>query len=227
MPAHLRREIENLKKEILQLGAMAEQAVRRAARALAQRDENLARDVIENDITLDEMEVQVEESCLKILALHQPVAIDLRFIIAVLKINNDLERVGDLAVNVAERAAFLALQRPLDISFDFQAMTQKAQAMLTKSLDALVNFSLDQAREVLASDDEIDAMNRQMFLIVQEAIHTHPGDTETLIHMLSASRHLERIADHATNIAEDVVYMIAGEIIRHKAEDYRPRASRP
>jgi phosphate transport system protein len=227
MPAHLRREIENLKKEILRLGAMAEQAVRQAASALDQRDEDLARDVIENDIKLDEMEVQVEETCLKILALHQPVATDLRFIIAVLKINNDLERVGDLAVNVAERAAFLALQRPLDISFDFQEMTQKAQAMLTRSLDALVNLSIREAREVLAGDDEIDAMNRQMFLIVQDAIHTHPGDTETLIHMLSASRHLERIADHATNIAEDVIYMIEGEIIRHKAEDYRPHAPRP
>lgn len=227
MPAHLLREIENLKKEILRLGAMAEQAVRQAATALDQRDENLARDVIENDIKLDEMEVQVEETCLKILALHQPVAIDLRFIIAVLKINNDLERVGDLAVNVAERAAFLATQPPLDISFDFQEMTRKAQAMLTKSLDALVNLSVREAREVLAGDDEIDAMNRHMFFIVQDAIHADPRDTETLIHLLSASRHLERIADHATNIAEDVVYMIEGEIIRHKAEDYRPRASRP
>jgi len=208
MPAHLLREIENLKKEILHLGAMAEQAVRQAATALDQRDENLARDVIENDIKLDEKEVQVEETCLKILALHQPVAIDLRFIIAVLKINNDLERVGDLAVNVAERAAFLATQPPVDVSFDFQEMTRKAQAMLTKSLDALVNLSVREAREVLAGDDD-------------------PRDTETLIHLLSASRHLERIADHATNIAEDVVYMIEGEIIRHKAEDYRPRASRP
>jgi len=227
MPAHLLREIENLKKEILHLGAMAEQAVRQAATALDQRDENLARDVIENDIKLDEKEVQVEETCLKILALHQPVAIDLRFIIAVLKINNDLERVGDLAVNVAERAAFLATQPPVDVSFDFQEMTRKAQAMLTKSLDALVNLSVREAREVLAGDDEIDAMNRHMFFIVQDAIHADPRDTETLIHLLSASRHLERIADHATNIAEDVVYMIEGEIIRHKAEDYRPRASRP
>ena len=144
------------------------------------------------------MEVQIEENCLKTLALHQPVAIDLRFIIAVLKINNDLERVGDLAVNVAERAAFLATQPPVDLSFDFQAMARQAQEMLKKSLDALVNLSAQQAREVLVSDDEIDAMNRQMYRIVQEAIHAHPDQTESLIHMLSASRHLERIADHAT-----------------------------
>jgi phosphate transport system protein len=225
MPAHLRREIENLKKEVLTLGAMAEQAVREATRAIESRDEKLARQIMEEDFRVDDMEVQVEETCLKILALHQPVAIDLRFIIAVLKINNDLERVGDLAVNVAERAAFLATQPPVDISFDFREMTRRAQEMLKKSLDALVNLSAESAREVLASDDAIDAMNREMFLLVQDAIHAHPRQTESLIHLLSASRHLERIADHATNIAEDVLYMIEGEIVRHKAEDYRPRAS--
>ncbi len=220
MPAHLFREIENLKREILTLGAMAEAAVRDATSAIENRDESLAKNVIWNDIKLDEMEVQIEENCLKTLALHQPVAIDLRFIIAVLKINSDLERVGDLAVNVAERAAFLATQPPVDVSFDFQAMARKAQEMLKKSLDSLVNLSAEQAREVLVSDDEIDAMNRQVYLIVQEAIHAHPDQTESLIHMLSASRHLERIADHATNIAEDVIYMIEGVIVRHRAEDY-------
>jgi phosphate transport system protein len=172
------------------------------------------------------MEVQIEENCLKTLALHQPVAIDLRFIIAVLKINSDLERVGDLAVNVAERAAFLATQPPVDISFDFQAMARKAQEMLKRSLDSLVNLSAAQAREVLLGDDEIDVMNRRMYLIVQDAIRTHPDQTESLIHMLSASRHLERIADHATNVAEDVIYMIEGVIVRHKAEEYRPQAGR-
>jgi phosphate transport system protein len=221
MPAHLFREIENLKREILTLGAMAETAVRDATDAIENRDESLAQRVIRNDDTLDEMEVQIEENCLKTLALHQPVAIDLRFIVAVLKINNDLERVGDLAVNVAERAAFLATQPPVDIAFDFRAMARQAREMLKKSLDALVNLSAEQAREVLASDDEIDAMNRQMYLIVQDAIHVHPDQTGSLIHLLSASRHLERIADHATNIAEDVIYMIEGVIVRHKAEDYR------
>ena len=226
MPAHLFREIENLKKEILTLGAMAETAVRDATSAIENRDEALARRVIDNDIKLDDMEVQIEENCLKTLALHQPVAIDLRFIIAVLKINSDLERVGDLAVNVAERAAFLATQPPVDISFDFQAMARKAQEMLKRSLDSLVNLSAEQAREVLLGDDEIDAMNRRMYLIVQDAIRTHPDQTESLIHMLSASRHLERIADHATNVAEDVIYMIEGVIVRHKAEEYRPQAGR-
>lgn len=226
MPAHLFREIENLKREILALGALAETAVRDATLAIESRDEALAQNVIRNDDRLDEMEVQIEENCLKTLALHQPVAIDLRFIVAVLKINNDLERVGDLAVNVAERAVFLATQPPVDLSFDFQAMARQAREMLKKSLDALVNLSAQQAREVLASDDKIDAMNRQMYLIVQNAIHAQPDQTESLIHLLSASRHLERIADHATNIAEDVIYMIEGVIVRHKTEEYQAQTPR-
>jgi phosphate transport system protein len=225
MSAHLRKEIENLKKDILALGAMVELAVREATTAIVNRDEHLAWGVIEQDIGIDEMEVQVEETCLKIMALYQPVATDLRFIIAVLKINNDLERVGDLAVNVAERAAFLAGQVPVDISFDFEAMASEAQQMLKNSLDALVNLSIEQAYEVMASDNRIDARNRQMYLIVQDAVRTHPDQAESLIHLLSASRHLERIADHATNIAEDVIYMIAGEIVRHKAENYTPQDS--
>ncbi|MBN1507694.1 MAG: phosphate signaling complex protein PhoU [Sedimentisphaerales bacterium] len=220
MPAHMFREIENLKREILTLGAMAESAVRQAVAAIDNRDEHAARAIIDTDARLDEMEVQIEEDCLKTLALHQPVAIDLRFIVAVLKINNDLERVGDLAVNVAERAAFLATQPPVSASFDLPAMGSKAQEMLKKSLDALVRFSAQQAYEVLAADDEVDAMNRQMYQTVQDGIVAHPDQTESLIHMLSVSRHIERIADHATNIAEDVIYMIEGVIVRHRAEDY-------
>lgn len=220
MAVHLRREIEDLKKEILRLGTMVEQAVLEATQAICTRDATLARRIIEQDIEVDEMEVRVEEMCLKILALYQPVAIDLRFIIAALKINNDLERVGDLAVNVAERAAFLANQPPLGLSFDFEEMAAGARKMLTRSLDALINLSASEATEVLAGDDEIDAMNRQMYLIVEEAIQAHPEQTESLMHVLSASRDLERIADHATNIAEDVIYMVEGHIVRHKAEEY-------
>ena len=225
MAVHLQREIENLKKEILTLCVMVEQSVHEATLAIEKRDGVLAKNVIEKDLKVDQMEVKVEEACLKILALHQPVAVDLRFIIAVLKINNDLERVGDLAVNIAERAAFLATQPEVHISFDFVEMAHKTQEMLKNSLDALVNFNAKLGREVCASDDEIDAMNRQMFAIVQDVIHDHPDQTESLIHLLSASRHLERIADLATNIAEDVIYMIEGEIVRHKTEEYRSQAS--
>jgi phosphate transport system protein len=224
MPVHLQREIENLKKKILSLGAKVETAVREAALSLETGDAGLAQKIIENDFKIDQAEVEVEEDCLKILALHQPVAIDLRFIVAVLKINNDLERIGDLAVNIAERAAFLAAQLRVGVSLDFAGMAHKTQLMLKKSLDALVNLSAGLANEVCACDDEIDAMNRRMYIIVQEAIHTYPEQVESLIHLLSASRHLERIADHATNIAEDVIYMIEGKIVRHKTEDYRPHA---
>lgn len=221
MPKHLQNEIENLKKAILNLGARVETAVRDATLAIEQRNSDLAQKVIDNDFIIDQQEVEIEEECLKVLALHQPVAIDLRFIITVLKINSDLERIGDLAVNMAERALFLATQPKPDISFDFIKMTRAAQAMLKRSLDALVNMSVDLAKEVCEGDDEIDAMNREMYIKVQESIRTHPEQMESLIHMLSASRHLERMADHATNIAEDVIYMIEGQIVRHRTEEYK------
>ncbi len=221
MPIHLMREIERVKKDILTVGALSELSVREATLALHQRDEKMAMGVIEQDSKLDEMEVELEETCLKTLALHQPVAVDLRFIVAALKINNDLERVGDLAVNIAERALFLATVPKVDISFDFVGMASKVQEMLKNSLDALVNFNLPLAQKVCHDDDDVDAMNRQMYILVQEAIHAHPEQTEALIHLLSASRHLERIADHATNIAEDVIYMIQGEVVRHRTEEYR------
>lgn len=218
MSTRLFSEIANLKRVILALGAMAEAAVHDAACAIENRDERLAQNVIHNDARLDNMEIRIEEDCFKTLALHQPVASDLRFVIAVLKINNDLERVGDLAVNIAEHAAFLAAKDPVGISFDLRAMARKAQDMLRRSLDSLMNRSVGQAREVLASDDEVDAMDRRMYQLVQQALDARSDRTESLIHMLSASQDLERIADHATNIAEEVVYMIEGETVRHKAE---------
>ena len=221
MPKHLQRDIENLKKKILSLGARVEMAVHEAIRSIETRDEALARRIIDEDILIDQTEVEVEEECLKILALHQPVAIDLRFIVAVLKINNDLERIGDLAVNIAERSSFLTGQPQVDVPFDFAQMSENTEAMLNKSLDALVNMSSSLAHEVCMSDDAIDNMNRQMYLKVQEAILKHPRHITSLIHLLSVSRHLERIADHATNIAEDVIYMIEGQIVRHRTENYR------
>lgn len=221
MPQHLRREIENLKKKILALGTRTEEAVRRATFSIQERNRELAIQVIENDYEIDQYEVEIEEDCLKILALHQPVAIDLRFIVAVLKINNDLERIGDLAVNIAERAEFLATREPVGVSLDFVTMADKAQMMLKMSLDALVNLSIETAQQVRSSDDEIDFLNRQMYLKVQQAILDKPDRIESLVHLLSVSRHLERIADHATNIAEDVIYMIQGQIVRHQTENYR------
>ena len=222
MTSHLHREIESLKKKILALSAVVEQSVHRAVKALEERDSELARRVIrDDDEQIDQAEVDVEEECLKLLALYQPVATDLRFIIAVLKINNDLERVGDTAVNIAERADFLAGQAPLEIPAIILDMSERAQSMLRRSLDALVNMDASLAGEIFAEDDAVDDLNRQIYTDVQARIPEHPEELERLMHLLGVARHLERIADHATNIAEDVIYMVKGEIIRHKATDYK------
>ena len=225
MSIHMKREIDKLKKLVLDLGAMVEDNVAQSVNALSTRNIELAQRIISSDQSVDRKEVELEEECLKILALHQPVAVDLRFVIAVLKINNDLERIGDLAVNIAERVLVLGLLPPIDIPFDFEGMSAKTQRMLKDSLDALVNMNTQLAWDVCARDDEVDAINREMYFQVQEGIKKTPEIMEALIHCLSTSRHLERIADHATNIAEDVIYMVAGDIVRHKAEDYKPEGN--
>lgn len=224
MSKHLEREIENLKKRILALSATVEDNVYKAVQSLSERNSTLAEEVIKSDPGIDQTEVEIEEECLKVLALHQPVAIDLRFIVAILKINNDLERMGDLAVNIAERAQFLATRERPDIPLDLTLMAEKTKAMMRKCLDSLMKQDAKLAHAVLAADDEIDAMHREMYATIQEGIRRKPEQLESLIHLLSCSRHLERIADHATNIAEDVVYMIEGVIVRHRAEDYRAQA---
>ena len=223
MSRHIRIEIEKLKKAILTVGTSVEEGLFNAVKSLEARDAQLAQEVIDGDPEIDRMEVELEEECLKILALHQPVAIDLRLIISILKINNDLERVGDLSVNIAERALYLAKSGREKALFDFSEMTSKVMEMLKNSLDALVKESAQLAHEVCRADDIVDSMNRDFFLRIHQDIKDRPEDVEYLIHQLSISRHLERIADQATNIAEDVIYMIEGEIVRHKAEYYAER----
>ncbi|MFZ0035189.1 MAG: phosphate signaling complex protein PhoU [Sedimentisphaerales bacterium] len=220
MTVHMQKEIENLKSKLLTLCAAVEKSLCLAVQSVRERDAVLAKSVIDDDVHIDLMEVDVEEECLKILALHQPVAIDLRFIVTALKINNDLERIGDLAVNIAERGEFLAGQEPISVPFDFDAMSEKTQWMVTESLDSLVDMDCRRAYQVCAADDEVDALNRKMYKQVETSIVAHPVWTRGLLHLLSVSRHLERVADHATNIAEDVIYMVEGKIVRHKAEDY-------
>lgn len=221
MTIQLEREIEKLKQKILALGTVVEESLYLAMQSLEERDETIAQKVIDGDEKIDDFEVDLEEECLKLLALHQPVATDLRFIIAVLKINNDLERIGDLAVNIAERSQYLSTRPEPKTPLDFSAMAEKVQKMLKESLDALVNMDGKLAFDVTSSDDEVDAMNRDMYKRITQAICESQDDPNTLIHQLSISRHLERIADQATNIAEDVIYMIEGRIVRHKTEDYR------
>ncbi|HUT64449.1 MAG TPA: phosphate signaling complex protein PhoU [Anaerolineae bacterium] len=217
----LHKEIEKLKQHILTLVAEVEENVSMSVNALINYNSELAEKVINIDLKIDQMEVELEEECLKILALHQPVANDLRFIIAVLKINNDLERISDLAVNISERAEFLVTRKRIDISFDFSVMAQKSQDMLRKSIDALVTLNTDIAYEVCKADDEVDGLNREFYDIVKTVIRKNPEYIEEMTHYLGVSRHLERIADHATNIAEDVIYMIDGNIVRHHVEDYK------
>jgi len=221
MSMHIRREIAVLKKEILALGAATEEILYKAMKSLEERDKPIAEQVMKEDADIDQMEVEIEEDCLKVLALHQPVAGDLRLIIAILKINNDLERVGDLAVNIAERAAFLATREKVEIPPDFMKMSEISRDMLKKSLDSLVMEDSALAHKVCGMDDAVDAINREMYILIQDEIRKDPSKMESLIHLLSVSRHLERVADLATNIAEDVIYMIDGEIVRHKVEDYK------
>jgi phosphate transport system protein len=221
MAQHLQREIEQLKKRILALGATVESSVSKAVHAVEHRETNVADEVISLDTAIDQAEVDLEEDCLKVLALHQPVAIDLRFIVAVLKINNDLERIGDLSVNMAERALFFSGRRYINVPFDLYVFAEKVQLMVRRSLDSLVSLDAALARDVCRMDDEVDSLNRRAFESVIRVIKAQPDDAETLIAYLSVSRYLERIADHATNIAEDVIYMIDGVIARHGADAVR------
>ena len=218
MSMHLQREIDKLKKDILSLSAEVENDVRAAVRGVENRDATLADTVINREAQINAMEVDVEEECLKILALHQPVAADLRYIVAVLKINQDLERIGDLAVHIAERGHILFSQPPISIPFRLGEMADKAQAMLKKVLDAFVNMNDAAAREVCAADSEIDEINRNIFQQVKRSVLQNPALFESLLQILSIARHLERIADHATNIAEDLIYLIEGRIVRHTLE---------
>jgi len=215
MAVHLQRELEKLKKRILSLGALVEERVHLATQAIETRDLDLSHRIINSDHEVDEMEVEVEEECLKLLALHQPVAIDLRFIVAIIKINNELERIGDQAVNVAQRIINIAQRDPIDFYFDYASMAEKAEAMLRKSLDALVTLDLDIAFNVLTLDDEVDDIQNEAYDKIKAAISQRPERVGYLINLLLISRHLERMADHSTNIAEEVIYLIEGEIIRH------------
>ncbi len=217
MPVHLMRETEKLKKLILSLAAQVEENLRHAVRAVIDRDQALAYRAIEIDRAIDVAEVEVEEECLKILALHQPVAHDLRYIITMIKINRDLERIGDLAVNIAERAIQLISKPRPKSSFDLYGMCDMCQKMVAQSLDSMINRDARIAKDIwLSDDDQMDKMMAGAFDLVEKEISEHPEHTQSLMNMLSVARSLERIADHATNIAKDTIYMVEGDIVRHR-----------
>jgi phosphate transport system protein len=222
MSKHLERDLDNLQRDILAMAASVEEAIHKAIRALTERDAALAQEVIAGDAQIDEDENRVEEECLKMLALHQPVAIDLRRIAAAMKINTDLERMGDLAEDIGERALLLSRPPLIPIPDKLQRMTDLTTAMVRESLDAFVNLDVRQAERVCRLDDEIDRYNREIIEEVIPAMQRAPEMVPPGISLFSAVRHLERIADHATNIAEDVIYLVEGEIIRHRMASYQP-----
>lgn len=206
------------------MGAMVEESIHKAIASLVRREPDLAREVLAGDDAIDRKELEVEDLCMKVLALHQPVAGDLRFIVAIMKVNNDLERMGDHAQNIAERVLFLATHPPIDVDLDFARMLDSVRAMVSKSLDSLVNQDPRTARSVLELEDGVDRLHEHMFLVLQELMSRDSATIERAVQMLSVSRHLERIADLATNIAEDIVFMVEGDVIRHRQDDVlRPR----
>ena len=215
MTKHFHKALESLKKRLLTLGAMVEERVHLSAKAVLDKDIDLAQKIYSTDFEVDELEVELEEECLKVMALHQPVAVDLRFLVAVIKINNELERIGDQAVNVAQRAERIASDSWHEFTFDYAIMAEKAQNMLKLSLDALVNYDIEVAYNVLHLDDEVDAIKNRAYDVIKQAMGDYPDRIGYLYNLLLISRHLERVADHATNIAEEVIYMIEGEIVRH------------
>jgi phosphate transport system protein len=213
----MHREIEALKRKALTLGAMVEQAIAQAAAALIRNDPAQANQVVETDKAIDRMEIEVEEECLKILALYQPVAGDLRLVISILKMNNDLERMGDLARSIARSATRLAELAHIRPPADLADMAQRAQEMVKHSLDALVSADPVLAEQVIARDDELDRMRVDHHNRIVGQIREEPSNVESLLTLHSVVRHLERLGDIATNVAEDVIYMAKGEIVRHQS----------
>lgn len=217
MSLHLLRDLDVLKRDVLHLGSLVETALGNASFVLRDRRVKLAQAVYAGESVINEKEVQIEESCLKILALHQPVAIDLRFIVVVLKVNNDLERIGDLAENLTARAVYLAEREPMPEPMAIiNGMFVTIRSMLKDSLDSLVKLDVDLARKVIEQDDGVDQINRQMYDDFRQMMARDASMIEQATSWLSCSRYLERIADLATNISEDVVFMVEGEVVRHQ-----------
>jgi phosphate transport system protein len=215
MTIHLIRDLESLHRDVLSMCASVEEIIHKAVDELGQPGSQLAGDLSKQDDEIDRWDVKIEEECLKLLALHQPVAIDLRRIAAVLKITGELERVADLGVHIAERSEGLVGFPNLRVPDRLKQMAQVALDMLHRSIDSYVELDSKVARNVIREDDLVDEMNREIINELVETMKRSPDLIDPAMHLFSASRHIERVADHATNIAEDVVYLVEGAIIRH------------
>ncbi len=218
MTLHFKREVDKLKKMVLTETDFVEEGLKRTIQALRDLDTQTAGEMIAADDRLDQMELEIEEESLKILALHQPVATDLRFIISVIKLNNDLERIGDLTANIASSIKVFAKKPQVMITSRIFEMADIAEHMVRHTFEALVNMDTEMANEVCARDNDIDALHRDMYTYIYSKIREDVENTEIYMQQIRISRYLERIADHATNIAEDIVYMVSGKISRHNTE---------
>ncbi|PCJ22035.1 MAG: phosphate transport system regulatory protein PhoU [Gammaproteobacteria bacterium] len=218
MSLHLERDLELLKKNIVQLGARVEAVVNRAIRALLDRRADLVEGIFIEERLINQKEVQIEAQCLSLIALHQPVAVDLRLIVAVIKINNDLERMADFANNIANRVLFLSQSPPIDFPSSFTgSMLKNTRAMVHDSLQSFVTLDALLARKVIVMDQVVDEVNRQMYVDLQALMKVDAASVESAVSLLSISRYLERIADLSTNIAEHVLFMIDGDVVRHQS----------
>jgi len=217
MSIHLIRDIDSLHRKVMTMCGHVEEMIHQAVDALHQPQFHKAREIVAKDDEIDAMDVQIEEECLKLLALHQPVAIDLRRITTVMKISAELERVADLGVNIAERACGIVASPEIFAPEKLKEMSHLALDMLHRSIDSYVQLDVRLAREVCQNDDQVDQLNREIIDELTAFMKRRPDLIEPAIHLFSASRQIERIADHATNIAEDVVYLVQGEIIRHRS----------
>jgi phosphate transport system protein len=216
MSMHLHRDVERLHGLVLSMSALVEDMIDKATRVLCERRFDLADSVIQADENIDAREVVIEEECLKILALHQPVASDLRRVTSILKINNDLERIADLAVNIADRGKCLAAYPQFNVPDRVEQIVTLATQMVRGVLDAFVNLDVPSSRRIIRLDNNVDEHNREIIAELQSRMHEDQNLIEPALHCFSAVRHVERIADHAVSIAEDVIYLVEGEIIRHR-----------
>src|SRR3954471_21803154 len=214
---HFQDELEQLKARLLEMGGLAEEAVRLAVKGLVERDRALVARVLGGDGPLNALHIEVDNRCFTLLALYQPMAVDLRAIVAAVKINTDLERVGDLAVNIAEAARMYVVHPPVKRLIDIPRMATIAQGMLRDALDAFVRRDTTLAQEVLNEDDALDALKSQIFRELLTYMLADPATIEPALDLILVSRHLERIGDHATNIAEDVIFMVSAKDVRHHA----------
>jgi phosphate transport system protein len=211
------RELQEIKNGLLYLGAMTERAIDRSVKALLERDSDLARQVISDDNQIDKIDVEIEEKCIRLLALRQPAARDLRFITTAIKINGHLERIGDMASNIAEKAIILNEVPQIKPYIDLPRMADIARSMIKESLDALVHENVELAKKVRVEDDIIDQLNEQIFRELFTFMLEDPRKIHASLYIMQISKSLERISDHAAGIADMVVYMVTGKSVRHKA----------